>query len=289
MDGRLEGVVCAWVAAPGTDEREHGARKRRCRCLRPSGSQHACGASGGLAPASAVEVGARPERDEVLTPGTEIALVAVVDPTLEVGLQRRKIAASDGREHEEGEGACRKLLEFRVDRGFQRVLELGGACGVAVQRLDRADVDERVAGSVVVTGLVRELDRASPPRDCLLSVLAVHRNLREIRVCDSELTTWRQCLEQRDGRLTRDECVLVAAEVPVETRMQPQRARLFPDSSGGAMAGERLAARVERLREVSREIRLPRLAVEKVSLGGRLVDEARCTCVKRSSLTMRSH
>src|SRR6266511_5970905 len=217
MDGRLEGVVYARVAAPGTDEREHGARKRRGRCLRPSGSQHARGASGGLAPASAVEVGARPERDEVLTPGTEIALVAVVDPMREVGLQRRKVAASDGREHQEGEGTCRKLLESCADRGFQGVLELGGACGVAAQRLDRADVHDRVAASVAVTELARELDCSSPPCDCLLSVPAVHRNLREVRVCDSELTTWRQCLEQRDGPLSRGDCVLVAAEVPVET------------------------------------------------------------------------
>src|SRR5215203_5388618 len=55
------------------------------------------------------------------------------------------------------------------------------------------------------------------------------------------------------------------------------------------MAGERLAARLERLREVSCEMSLPRLAVEKVSPGGRLVHEARCARVKRSSLTMRSH
>src|SRR6266511_3081189 len=177
MDGRLEGVVYARVAAPGTDEREHGARKRRGRCLRPSGSQHMCGASSGITPAPAVEVGARPERDEVLTPGTEIALVAIVDPMREVGLQRRKVAASDGREHQEGEGTCRKLLESRADRGFQGVLELGGACGVAAQRLDRADVAVRVAARVAVTDRARQLACSSPPRNCLLSVLAVHRNL----------------------------------------------------------------------------------------------------------------
>src|SRR3989440_2540074 len=226
MHGVLKGIVCARVAAPGTDEAEHGARKRRCRCLRPSRSQHARGAGGGLGPPSAVEVRARTERNEVLTPGTEIALIAVVDSTREVGLQSLEAAASDGREDEECEGACRNLLESRVDRGFQGVLELGGACGVAFQRLDRGDVDDRVAGGVVITDLVRELDGASPPRDCLLSVSAVHRNLREIRACESELTTWRQSLEQRDGRVTRGYCVLVAAEEPVETRKQPQRSPL---------------------------------------------------------------
>src|SRR5215207_1339552 len=217
MDGRLEGLVCPRVAAPGTDEREHGARKRGGRPLRPSGLQHAFGAGGGLAPASAVEVGASSQRDEVLTPGTEIALSAVVDPTHEVEVQHSKAAASDGGEHQEGEGACRKLLESLPDCGFQGVLELGGACGIAAQRLDRADVDDRAAGSFAVTDLARELDRSPPPRNCLPGVPAVRRNLREIRVCDSELTTWRQCLEQRDGRLTRGDCVLRAAEVPVET------------------------------------------------------------------------
>ena len=71
--------------------------------------------------------------------------------------------------------------------------------------------------------------------------------------------------------------------------MQQERRRLFPQPSGGTVGDERLAARFERLREITGEISLLRLAVQKLSSGGRLVLEPRRTPVQRSGLPMRSH
>src|ERR671931_2767643 len=54
------------------------------------------------------------------------------------------------------------------------------------------------------------------------------------------------------------------------------------------MAGERLAARFERLGEISGQIRLPGLAVEKIRSGGGFVHKVRGACVERSSLAVRA-
>ena len=55
------------------------------------------------------------------------------------------------------------------------------------------------------------------------------------------------------------------------------------------MAGERLATRFERLREISGQIRLAGLRVEKTGSGGGFIGETHGACVERGSLTMRSH